>query len=224
VPDGVTVLTAGVDVQNDRLELLVRGWGKGQESWLIDRKVFEGDTSKLAGVDVLPAQNPMDVPITRPSPWQRLDEYIERAAIHARARRAPAHCLHHGRFRRPDRRGLRVLPHFGRGIYAMKGVSGFNKPPLGQATRTTAREALSGRRRRDQGHAAPPPEDRHARRRLHALLARALRRGVLQAAHLGAAQAQADPRLPGALLGEAAGRAQRGARPRGLRLRRRSCA
>lgn len=35
VPLGVAVLTAGVDVQHDRLEIAVKGWGVGQESWLI---------------------------------------------------------------------------------------------------------------------------------------------------------------------------------------------
>jgi len=35
VPDGVMVLTAGVDVQKDHFYLVIRGWGVGEESWLI---------------------------------------------------------------------------------------------------------------------------------------------------------------------------------------------
>ncbi len=35
-PDGVQVLTAGVDVQKDYLVWSIRGWGYDQESWLID--------------------------------------------------------------------------------------------------------------------------------------------------------------------------------------------
>lgn len=35
-PKGVIFLTAGVDVQHDRLELEVVGWGKNRESWSID--------------------------------------------------------------------------------------------------------------------------------------------------------------------------------------------
>jgi len=35
VPAGVRVLTAGVDVQKDHFYLSIRGWGYGQESWLI---------------------------------------------------------------------------------------------------------------------------------------------------------------------------------------------
>lgn len=42
VPSGVLVLTAGVDVQKDRLECEVVGWGKDHESWSIDYKVFHG--------------------------------------------------------------------------------------------------------------------------------------------------------------------------------------
>lgn len=43
VPDGVGVLTAAVDVQGDRLELLVRGWGVGEESWDILHERVWGD-------------------------------------------------------------------------------------------------------------------------------------------------------------------------------------
>lgn len=33
IPDGVLLITAGVDVQDDRLEIEVCGWAKGYESW-----------------------------------------------------------------------------------------------------------------------------------------------------------------------------------------------
>jgi phage terminase large subunit GpA-like protein len=33
VPDGVTLITAGVDVQADRLEMEIVGWGRDEESW-----------------------------------------------------------------------------------------------------------------------------------------------------------------------------------------------
>lgn len=42
VPDGVGLLTAGIDVQADRLELLVRGWGVGDESWDILHQLIWG--------------------------------------------------------------------------------------------------------------------------------------------------------------------------------------
>jgi phage terminase large subunit GpA-like protein len=43
VPDGVGVLTAGLDVQSDRVEIEVVGWGRDEESWSIAYDVLEGD-------------------------------------------------------------------------------------------------------------------------------------------------------------------------------------
>lgn len=43
LPPGVLCLTAGVDVQGDRLEAEKVGWGEDDETWSIDYKVFEGD-------------------------------------------------------------------------------------------------------------------------------------------------------------------------------------
>lgn len=59
VPDGVTFLTAGVDVQKDRWVYEVVGWGAGRESWSIDAGVIPGDTSN--GAD-----------------WARLDALLNR--------------------------------------------------------------------------------------------------------------------------------------------------
>lgn len=43
IPDGVLLLTAGVDVQGDRLECSVFGWGEGEQSWLIRHDQLYGD-------------------------------------------------------------------------------------------------------------------------------------------------------------------------------------
>lgn len=43
VPAEVRLITAGVDVQGDRLEASRWGWGEAEESWLIEHKVFLGD-------------------------------------------------------------------------------------------------------------------------------------------------------------------------------------
>lgn len=45
LPAGVVVLTAGVDVQDDRLECEVVGWGRDDESWSIEYQTFPGDPS-----------------------------------------------------------------------------------------------------------------------------------------------------------------------------------
>lgn len=42
LPEGVIVLTSAVDVQDDRLELMVKGWGISEESWLIDHRIIWG--------------------------------------------------------------------------------------------------------------------------------------------------------------------------------------
>ena len=46
MPDGVLVLTAGVDVQDDRFEVEVVGWGVGKESWGIRYQKIYGDMLK----------------------------------------------------------------------------------------------------------------------------------------------------------------------------------
>lgn len=45
-PEGVIVITAGVDVQDDRLEAEVIGWGVGQESWSLQFHVLHGDPAQ----------------------------------------------------------------------------------------------------------------------------------------------------------------------------------
>jgi phage terminase large subunit GpA-like protein len=59
VPDGVAVLTVGVDTQDDRFELEVVGWGANEESWSIAYEVIEGD-------------------METPDPWNRLDAFLKR--------------------------------------------------------------------------------------------------------------------------------------------------
>jgi len=49
VPRGGLFLTAGVDLQNDRIEVEVVAWGRGKESWSVDYQVLEGRTAE-AGV------------------------------------------------------------------------------------------------------------------------------------------------------------------------------
>ncbi|MGF6700552.1 phage terminase large subunit GpA-like protein [Paraburkholderia sp. MM5496-R1] len=43
VPAGVGVLSAGIDVEGDRVEMEVVGWGLDEESWSIAYEVIEGD-------------------------------------------------------------------------------------------------------------------------------------------------------------------------------------
>ena len=47
VPDGVLIITAGVDTQPDRLECEIVGWGKYGESWSLDYLILDGDPNKF---------------------------------------------------------------------------------------------------------------------------------------------------------------------------------
>lgn len=64
VPKGVIFLTAGVDVQEKRLEVEVVGWGKDKQSWSIQTYVFDGSTD--AEDDSKNSQEARDV-------WKKLD-------------------------------------------------------------------------------------------------------------------------------------------------------
>ncbi len=45
LPKGVVFLTIGADVQKDRIEAEIVGWGRDKQSWSIDYRVLMGDTS-----------------------------------------------------------------------------------------------------------------------------------------------------------------------------------
>lgn len=53
VPMGAFVLTCFVDVQGDRLEALVQGWGVGEECWNIEHAVFWGSPDETETWDTL---------------------------------------------------------------------------------------------------------------------------------------------------------------------------
>jgi phage terminase large subunit GpA-like protein len=53
VPAGGLFLTAGVDIQKNRIEIQVRAWGERKENWLIDYEVIEGKTADAAVWDKL---------------------------------------------------------------------------------------------------------------------------------------------------------------------------
>ena len=71
VPRGGLLLVAGADVQRDRIEVEVVAYGRGKESWSVDYRVFEGDTSrpqvweKLAALlnETYPSATGVELPI-----------------------------------------------------------------------------------------------------------------------------------------------------------------
>ena len=74
VPHGVGSLVASVDVQDDRLEAKVVGYGAGEESWLIAYSQFYGD----------PAGDAI---------WFELDAFLKRKFLHASGRQLPVECV-----------------------------------------------------------------------------------------------------------------------------------
>ena len=59
IPDGVLVLTMGIDTQDNRLEYEVRGWGREEESWGIQYGVIPGRADEE-------------------NTWEALDEVLDR--------------------------------------------------------------------------------------------------------------------------------------------------
>jgi phage terminase large subunit GpA-like protein len=47
VPEGPLVLTAAADVQGNRIEVLILGWGEGLERWVVDYQIVWGDPAEL---------------------------------------------------------------------------------------------------------------------------------------------------------------------------------
>ncbi len=66
VPAGGLFLTAGVDVQKDRLIVEIVAWGRGKTSWSIDYGVLPGNTADL----------------TESGPWGQLDALLARSFKH----------------------------------------------------------------------------------------------------------------------------------------------
>lgn len=114
VPDGVTVLTAGVDVQDDRVEVEVIGWGDRNESWSIDYIKIYGDPSTHAI-------------------WSELTRRLQQVYVHPRfgEMQIRATCVDTGYH---THRVYEYVSSTSR-VYGVKGVAGEGKPLVGTPTR-----------------------------------------------------------------------------------------
>ena len=110
VPKGGIVITAGVDVQGDRLEAEAVAWNEKKESWSIDYQIFFGD----------PDQD--DV-------WNQLEEWLTREWKHETGHRLRIQCAcidsggHH-----TQRVYAFCKSRTRRKVYAIKGVGGAGRP------------------------------------------------------------------------------------------------
>ena len=75
VPAGGLLLTAGVDVQEDRLEIQVVAWGRRMESWLVDYKVIEGSVRLASAYRDAEGEKVESV-------WTRLEQYLNSTFKH----------------------------------------------------------------------------------------------------------------------------------------------
>ena len=105
VPNGVCLLTAGVDVQADRLEMEIVGWGRDEESWSVAYHVIPGD-------------------ILRNEVWAQLDELLRTRYTHENGQpmRISASCIDSGY---KDATVLRFTrDRYSRRVFATKGRTG----------------------------------------------------------------------------------------------------
>lgn len=124
VPAGVVLLTCGVDVQDNRLELEIVGWGPGGESWDIDYRVIEGD----------PGQHPSHSPL-----WKQLDDILTSDFEHelgVRVRISAAAIDTGGH--KTEMVYAFCKPRFARRVFAVKGVGGHGRPLVSKPTRNNS--------------------------------------------------------------------------------------
>jgi phage terminase large subunit GpA-like protein len=116
IPDGVLLLTAGVDVQDNRLEAEVVGWGIGRESWGIGYEVIAGDTSQA-------------------DTWQRLDAFLSRTWLREDGRGLIpwCSCVDSGGHRTQEVYEF-CRARLPRNVFAIKGYAGEGRPIVGKAT------------------------------------------------------------------------------------------
>ena len=105
LPEDVKILTAAVDVQDDRFEIEVVGWGTGKESWGIEYHQIYGD-------------------LKQQKVWDELDEYLSRTWEKEDGRKFGIACTcmdSGGHFTHEVYKFTR--PREARRIYAIKGKS-----------------------------------------------------------------------------------------------------
>jgi phage terminase large subunit GpA-like protein len=121
------LLTAGVDVQDDRLEVIVRGWGHGEESWLIKREIILGDPSGDAKGK------------GKPTVWTQLDELLKRAWKHESGAtlQIDTTCVDSGAHTDAVYRFCK--PRYGFRVFATKGYSGPAHPIVNHKPSTNNR-------------------------------------------------------------------------------------
>ncbi len=123
IPKGVLVLTAGADVQQDRIEVQIIGHGRFEHTVVIDHAVLYGDPTRAdAKADGVP------------SAWQKLDEYIAAEMLNCCnvPMRPVCTLVDSGNWQHEVTNFTRTRRN--KGIYASKGSSIPTRQPIGRPT------------------------------------------------------------------------------------------
>jgi len=120
VPEEVVLLTAGVDTQDDRLEITIVGWGKDDQSWIIDHKILYGDPST-------------------PQMWTLLDQTLGQVYETEDERQIVirAACVDSGGHFTNSVYAY-CKKNYGKRYFAIKGVGGEGKPIAGKPSRNNS--------------------------------------------------------------------------------------
>lgn len=122
VPAGVGALVLAVDVQADRLEWIVKGYGADEESWLIARSAIPGDPEKD------------DV-------WEDLDRVRRQTWQHESGQKLHVDVVTIDSNFKSDRVYKYCRMHSGQQVYAVRGGSLYGVPLVGRPTANNAYRA-----------------------------------------------------------------------------------
>ncbi len=121
LPNGVLILTAGVDVQHDRLECTIYGWGDGKECWGIEHRIIYGSPDKE-------------------ETWQQLDGLLQQTRTLANGAQLPIACTcvdsGDGRFTQDVYRYTKAREHLR--VFSIKGRGGVGVPFINTPTKSNA--------------------------------------------------------------------------------------
>jgi phage terminase large subunit GpA-like protein len=124
VPAGVLLLTAGVDVQDNRLECEIVGWGAGKESWGVEYLVVPGDT-------------------LTDDPWNRLDEILQRKWSKASGRALGLWCICVDSGHRADEVYEFCRRLVARNVFAVKGSNDASHPLVADKPTTSNKARIN---------------------------------------------------------------------------------
>lgn len=123
VPAAALLLTAGVDVQDDRLEVEVVGWGVDKESWGVQYETFPGDTLTTY-------------------PWDNLDRFLQRRWHRADGTALEIHCVCVDSGHRADEVYEFCRGRIFRNVFAIKGSNDFTHPLVSDRPTTTNKAGI----------------------------------------------------------------------------------